>query len=59
MKRFGVYNYHTKEFLGDFLSISDDYHNGVKIWHLDIDGELTYSYKEDIIIKEMSREEEC
>ena len=49
-KSFGVFNYHTKELLGDFLSISDSGHGEIKVWFLSPDGELKYKHRENIYI---------
>lgn len=55
MKNFGVYAYHSKKLLGDFLSISTD--NGTnKFWYLTPEGDIRMEYRENIEIKEIPPE---
>ncbi len=57
MKNFGVYDYHTNEFLGDFLSITERQNIGqsgtAKIWYVDEDGAPACAFMEDILVKEI------
>ena len=50
MKKFGVYQYKTNKFLGDFLNITEDNHT-VRVWYLSKEGNLTGAYREGLVIK--------
>ena len=52
MKNFGVYQYKTNKFLGDFLNITEDNHK-VQVWYMSKEGNLTGAYREGLVIKEI------
>lgn len=53
---FNVYNYFTKEYLGDFLSIETTTREGVKVWFLSTEGLIRSAALEAILIRKADEE---
>ena len=51
MEKMGVYKYGTGEFLGVFLSISESASGSQKLWYAQLDGFVTWTHLEHVLVK--------